>query len=72
MGLVAWPTLALRITQGAVGLDQAAGIAKQIADVLEAAPREGNRAPGSETRQPQSAAGRHGDQMREGLVDSNS
>jgi serine/threonine protein kinase len=34
-------TLAQRITQGAVPLDRVAGIAKQIADVLEAAHEKG-------------------------------
>jgi serine/threonine protein kinase len=41
MELVAWPTLAQRIRHGAVPLDQAAGIARQIADVLEAAHEKG-------------------------------
>ena len=58
MELVEGPTLADRIAQGAIPLDEALPIAKQIADALEA-PTSTGLSTGIEARQHQSAFGWH-------------
>ena len=55
MELVEGPTLADRIAQGAIPLDEALPIAKQIAEALEAAHEQGHRPSRSQAREHQGA-----------------
>ena len=54
MELVEGPTLADRIAHGAIPLDEALPIAKQIAEAARSRPRAGRHSPRSETREHQS------------------
>ena len=57
MELVEGPTLEDRIAQGAIPVDEALPIAKQIAEALEAAHEQGNHPPRSQARQRETAPG---------------
>ena len=61
MELVEGPTLADRIAQGPIPIDEALPIAKQIAEALEARARAGHHSSRPEARQHQGADGRHGE-----------
>ena len=64
MELVEGPTLAERIDEGPIPVDEALRIAGQMADALEAAHERGDRAPRSEAREHQVEARRHGEGAR--------
>ena len=59
--LIEGPTLAERIARGAIPVDEALPIAKQIAEALEAAHEQGVIHPRSETSQREDQAGRRGE-----------
>ena len=59
--LVEGPTLADRLAQGAIPLEEALPIAKQIADALESRARAGHRPSRSEAGEHQSPRRRHGE-----------
>ena len=59
MELVEGPTLADRIAQGAIPVDEALPIAKQIAEALEAAHEQGINPPRPQARECEGKAGRH-------------
>ena len=64
MELVEGPTLSERIKQGAIPLDEALEIARQIADGARSRARQGHRPPRSQAGQHQDHAGRHGQAAR--------
>ena len=64
MELVEGEDLSQRIARGAIPLDEALPIAKQIAEALEAAHEQGIIHRDSEAREHQGAAGRHGEGAR--------
>ena len=64
MELVEGPTLADRIAQGAIPVDEALPIAKQIAEAPRSGARAGHHPSRSEAREHQGAAGRHGQSAR--------
>jgi serine/threonine-protein kinase len=59
MELVDGPTLADRIAQGPLPLDEALPVARQIAEALEAAHAQGHRPSRSQARERETANGRH-------------
>ena len=64
MELVEGPTLAERIAQGPIAIEEALPIAKQIAEALEAAHEQGISPERSEARQRQGASRRDGEGAR--------
>ena len=64
MELVEGPTLADRIAQGPIPIDEALPIAKQIAEALEARARAGRDSSRSEAGQHQSSSRRDGEGAR--------